>query len=383
MTGLYLHIPFCKKACSYCNFHFSTSRRQQQEMVDAIARELVLRRHEAEGGLLRTVYFGGGTPSLLTSAQLGQLFEVIHEHYTVQAEAEITLEANPDDLTPAMLRRLATTSVNRLSIGIQSFYDEDLAMMNRAHSAAEAGRCIDLARDAGFEQLTIDLIYGLPEGYRDHWRATLDRALAYELPHYSCYALTVEPRTALAHQVDKGRLTYLPDEADADFTYLRQQMQAHGYEHYEISSFARPGQYARHNTAYWSGSPYIGVGPAAHSFDGVAYRRWNVANNARYIRSILTENTVPHEGEALTPYDRYNEYMMTGLRTQWGVSRAQVAAIDPRLVPAFIRMSEESVQSGSLIRQGDGYALPDHALLFADGIAAELFVDEEEYGALA
>lgn len=373
MPGLYLHIPFCKQACHYCNFHFSTSLRQKAEMVRAIMLELEIRRNYLPEAPLSSVYFGGGTPSLLETAELAQIFEQIRNLYGILPDAEITLEANPDDLSPTKLAELRNyTPVNRLSIGIQSFQEADLRWMNRAHSAAEARTCLDDARQAGFQNLTIDLIYGAPSTSDADWAENVRIALEADIPHLSCYCLTVEPGTALAHFVQKGRSEPVDEEKAArQFEYLEYALHAAGYLHYEISNFALPGRLARHNTSYWQGESYLGIGPSAHSFDGVS-RQWNVANNARYIRAMADRNPL-FERELLTPAQRYNEYVMTGLRTMWGCDRAKLAAFGD----AYFRFFEEGIrphlEQGLVLISADNYFLSPSGRLLADRIASDLF----------
>jgi oxygen-independent coproporphyrinogen-3 oxidase len=385
MAGIYLHIPFCKQACHYCNFHFSTSLRAKGELVTALGTELRLRAPELAGQPVDSIYFGGGTPSLLSAAELAFLFRIIETHYRWAAAPEITLEANPDDVTPAALATWRDLPINRLSIGIQSFAEEDLQFMNRAHNAREARTCLDRAHRAGFTDLTADLIYGCPTTSDAQWAENLRLIGSYDLPHLSCYALTLESKTALAHFVQTGQAPAPDDDQAArQFDYLGQWAAAHNYEHYEISNFARPGRYSRHNTNYWRGVPYLGIGPAAHSYDGRGTRRWNVANNAVYIRGwqqleSATEAkraviaTSLYDAESLTPRDRYNEAVMTGLRTQWGVHLTDLAAIDPAFAEYFLREVAPLVQEKTVRREAERFFLPPQSRFLADGIAADLF----------
>jgi len=379
-AGLYLHIPFCKQACHYCNFHFSTSLRQKDAMVEAILRELELRHEYLGEAEISTVYFGGGTPSLLEISDLVQIFEKINALYrltphssSLTPDSEITLEANPDDLTPAKLRDLRQyTPVNRLSIGIQSFHDHDLHWMNRAHSAHHARQCLDDALAAGFHDLTIDLIYGSPTTTDEQWAENLRIALDYGIPHLSAYCLTVEPGTALGHHVAKGKQA-APDEERAarQFEHLMDTAQATGYEHYEISNFAQPGRYARHNSNYWHGVPYLGIGPSAHSFNGHS-RQWNIANNALYIKS-LSENSVPCEVEELSPAMRYNEYVMTAMRTMWGVDLGKIRDMGEAFEQHFAAAVLPFVAEQTVERAGDTYRTTRSGKLLADRIAMGLF----------
>ena len=371
--SLYLHIPFCKQACHYCNFHFSTTLRSKPAMVEAILRELDLQQNYLEGAPLHSIYFGGGTPSLLSLEDLDRIFKKIYALHPVLADAEITLEANPDDLNPNKLRDLkAYTPINRLSIGIQSFQEEDLRWMNRAHSAAEARTCLSDAAAAGFQDLTIDLIYGAPTTTDVVWAENLRLALDAGIPHFSAYCLTVEPGTALAHFIGKGQAEPVDEErATRQFEYLQDEAARRGYEHYEISNFALPGRYARHNSRYWSGESYLGVGPSAHSFNGQS-RQWNVANNARYLRALDT-GEIPLEREVLTAAQRYNEYVMTSLRTMWGCEKARIAAMGAPFDQYFEQEIQAFLQNGTVTASATHFRLSRAGKILADRIAAELF----------
>ncbi len=373
MAGLYLHIPFCKQACHYCNFHFSTNLRNKPALVQALLHELDLQRHYLGGATLQSIYLGGGTPSLLDQRELALLFEKIYALHSVAGDAEITLEANPDDLSAEKLADWrAYTPINRLSIGIQSFFEADLQWMNRAHNAAQSRQCLADAAAAGFDDLTVDLIYGAPVTTDEHWAENLRIALNAGIPHLSCYCLTVEEGTALAHFVRKGTAAPVDEEKAArQFEYLQDAAAANGYEHYEISNFARPGRYARHNSSYWKGESYLGVGPSAHSFDGGS-RQWNVANNARYMRA-LAAGELPFEREQLTPAQRYNEYVMTGLRTSWGCEQAKLAAFGAPYADYFAASVERFIENGTVERLEHGYRLSRSGKILADRIAAELF----------
>lgn len=382
LAGLYLHIPFCKQACHYCNFHFSTSLQRREEMVDALIRELAARRDYLPHDQLETVYFGGGTPSLLTDEELARLFTAIGRHFQIAPDAEITLEANPDDLSRDRLQALYNSPINRLSIGVQSFFAEDLLFMNRAHNAAEAHRCIEDALAVGFQNLTVDLIYGSPTTSDEHWAANVRTLLDYGIPHLSCYALTVEPKTALDAFIRKGKVPPPAEEQAArQFEYLIATLTAAGYEHYEISNFARPGYYARHNTNYWRGTPYLGLGPSAHSYDGQS-RQWNVANNAKYLRYLAEEpsdwdiKTLEgqlYEREVLGPADRYNEYVMTALRTQWGVDLELLSTAHQPFLEHFHMQVLPYLAGGHVTSTPTGYRLTPTGKLLADRIASDLF----------
>ncbi|MFN7117561.1 MAG: radical SAM family heme chaperone HemW [Saprospiraceae bacterium] len=382
MAGLYLHIPFCKQACHYCNFHFSTSLKQKPAMVQAILRELELRQAYLENKPLSSIYFGGGTPSLLDAAELDAIFNRIGALFSIAEGAEITLEANPDDLTADKLQSLRQTPVNRLSIGIQSFAEADLQFMNRAHNAREAKACIENALALGFENLTVDLIYGSPTTSDAQWIENIETVVHYGIPHVSCYALTVEERTALAHFVKTGKAPALDEEhAARQFEILTAMLADAGYEHYEISNFAKPGWHARHNSSYWFGEPYLGVGPAAHSFDGRQTRQWNIPNNALYIRALTEAEPLLElprqifEQEILTPTQRYNEYVMTSLRTMWGVQMPQLQTFGLEFEQHFLKTVQDFIAKGWVIQRADAFILTMEGKLLADFIAAELFKD--------
>lgn len=376
MAGIYLHIPFCKQACHYCNFHFSTSLRYKRPMVEAIAKELEQRRDYLEGKKVTSIYFGGGTPSLLDEAELDLLFDTIHQYYSLSDAPEITLEANPDDLHPERLSVLRASPVNRLSIGIQSFSEADLKFMNRAHNAKEASACIEQALKFGFDNLTVDLIYGAPTTSDEQWQANLKRVFDFQIPHLSCYNLTVEPNTALHHFVQKDKVPDVDEEQSArQLEQLLELSAAAGYEQYEISNFAKPGWYARHNSAYWQGQWYLGVGPSAHSFNGGS-RRWNSANNQKYLKG-MDENLIPYELEVLSPAQQFNEYIMTGLRTIWGCKAERLRAIDSRYAAQFAAAVLPYLERGIVVLKDEIYTLSQQGKFLADRIAMELFVEED------
>jgi oxygen-independent coproporphyrinogen-3 oxidase len=375
MAGIYLHIPFCKQACNYCNFHFSTSLRLKEDMMAALVQEAALQQYYLEGQTIETVYFGGGTPSLLSDAELMRLWKALEKHFPEQELREVTLEANPDNLTPQYVKALKNTPVNRLSIGIQSFQDKDLHYMNRAHTASEADYAVKLAQDSGWENISIDLIYGTPTMTDREWLTNIHTAIALGVPHISSYALTVEPQTALAHAITKGKSSE-PDNSQtaAQFEQLMRSLGEAGYEHYEISNFALPGKYAVHNTNYWRGKHYLGLGPSAHSFNTES-RQWNVANNPAYIKSILAEGKVPFEREELSFEDRFNEYLMTSLRTMWGADLKYMAQTFGADAAADLQQrSEEYLDKGWMVQEELHMRLTAAGKLFADRIAGELFL---------
>jgi oxygen-independent coproporphyrinogen-3 oxidase len=328
MSGIYIHIPFCKQACHYCDFHFSTSLKKKDEMVLALAKEIEMRSKSITHHpspiteTIETIYFGGGTPSILDIADLKFLIDAVYQNYKVIDNPEITVEANPDDLDPETILELAHSPVNRLSIGIQSFFEDDLKLMNRAHNVEEAKKCLEYASHY-FDNISIDLIYGIPQMSSEKWLQNIETALSFGVPHISSYALTVEPKTALHSFIQKGIISQPDDEvASVHFQILVDKLSENGFIHYELSNFGKENYFSKNNSSYWLGKKYLGIGPSAHSYDG-KNRGWNVSNNALYIKSIQ-ENKLPIEIETLTKTDRYNEYVMTGLRTIWGVSLDQI-----------------------------------------------------------
>ncbi|MEO1260805.1 MAG: radical SAM family heme chaperone HemW [Bacteroidota bacterium] len=370
MAGIYLHIPFCKQACHYCNFHFSTSLKYKEEMVSAMLRELDLQKNYLEGDEVETVYFGGGTPSLLDKQDLERFFDKIYSLFPVSQLPEITLEANPDDLSEEKIKALKSTPINRFSIGIQSFFEEDLTFMNRAHNAQEAEACIKNAQDAGFENLTVDLIYGSPTTPDLNWEKNIEKIIAFNIPHVSCYCLTVEPNTALDHFVKKGKAKPVDEEqAERQFNYLIKILNSENFDHYEISNFGKKGFYSKHNSNYWNGKKYVGIGPSAHSFNGKS-RQWNIANNAKYMRS-LKEKKLNYEIEILTPEQQYNEYIMTALRTMWGIDFNKIKEM--KFENHFIKNINSFLKKELIIKKENCFILNDKAKFLADGIAAELF----------
>ena len=372
MAGIYIHIPFCKQACHYCDFHFSTSLKYKDELLQSLIKEIQLQKNYFGKETIETIYFGGGTPSLLSEAEISHLINTITETHAVSSTAEITLEANPDDLTKEKLRALIHTPVNRFSIGLQSFFDDDLQWMNRVHRAAEAEASVKRAQDAGFENLTVDLIYGYPLLTDQKWKHNLDKVFELGMPHVSAYAMTVEPRTALASSIKTKKQGPMSDEQSAaQFVYLMDAMQQHGFEHYEISNFCKHGFYSRHNSNYWRGVKYLGIGPSAHSYNGET-RQWNIANNAKYIQGIATHK-IPAETEVLTETNRLNEYIMTSLRTSWGLDLDKLNAIAAASANQLLIPAEEFFDKEWIIKKGNIITLTQSGKLYADHIAAELF----------
>lgn len=374
MAGIYLHIPFCKQACHYCNFHFSTSLAHKDAMVQAIVKELSLQIDYLPEKKLGSIYFGGGTPSLLNRSDFEQIFKALDHQFEITADAEITLEANPDDLDAEKVQLLRDLPINRLSIGIQSFFDEDLQWMNRAHKASEARQAIELSQAAGFDNITIDLIYGSPTTSDAVWEKNLELFRAYQLKHLSSYALTVESGTALGKWVETKKIAPMDESRAArQFEILQERTKSWGMEQYEISNFAHPGNYARHNLNYWRGVAYLGIGPSAHSFNGQS-RQWNIANNAKYIKAIAA-NEVPTEKETLSSTDQFNEYIMVSLRTQWGISREKIKTFEAKYLAHFDEQIKGLINE-KIKRQDQQYILlPEHRF-FADGIASDLFYED-------
>ncbi|QMU27363.1 radical SAM family heme chaperone HemW [Adhaeribacter radiodurans] len=376
MTGIYIHVPFCKQACHYCDFHFSTSMRRKHEVVQAICQEIILQQNYLSSRELQTIYLGGGTPSLLTATELDKIFTTLHQHFTIAADAEITLEANPDDLTAAKINELKQSPVNRLSIGLQSFHDPHLRLMNRVHSANESLASVQLAQDSGFSNITVDLIYGIPAANHSIWAKDLEQVVALQVPHVSAYALTIEPKTALGNWTKKG--TFIPSEDEfvaTQFEMLLTHMQTHGYEQYEISNFAQPGWESRHNSNYWKGVPYLGLGPSAHSFNGSS-RQYNVANNSQYL-AALSQNKIPATVETLSLADQANEYLMTTLRTIWGCDLNKIKnTFGFDLQQLHGNYLSRIIQKGMAQLENNTLTLTNQGKLLADQITLDLFIAE-------
>jgi oxygen-independent coproporphyrinogen-3 oxidase len=377
MAGIYLHIPFCKQACHYCDFHFSTSLKYKDELVEALIKEIQLQKKYLSGETIDTIYFGGGTPSLLKESEISLLINTITGLHSVAADAEITLEANPDDLDRAKLQALRQTPINRFSIGIQSFFDEDLQWMNRVHRADEAESAVKRAQDMGFENITVDLIYGYPLLTDQKWKFNTDKVFELGIPHVSAYSMTVEPRTALASFIKQKKQTAMSDEQSAaQFTFLMDAMQTKGFEQYEISNFCKPGFYSRHNSNYWKGVKYLGIGPSAHSYNG-EMRQWNIANNTKYMQG-LGAGLIPAETEILSDIDKLNEYIMTSLRTSWGLDLDKLNSIASTSADHLQKVAIEFFEKGWLSQKNKIIYLTQTGKLYADHIASELFFSKED-----
>lgn len=372
MASIYLHIPFCKQACHYCDFHFSTSLKHKDALVEAICRELELRKDELKVNI-DNVYFGGGTPSLLTKSDLEQIFESIHANYNIAPHPEITLEANPDDITEEKLLAFKGVGINRLSLGIQSFFEADLKLMNRAHNGDEARQSITLVKQH-FDNYSIYLIYGMPDMSEERWMQNLNIALSYDVPHLSCYALTVEHNTALEKFIEKEIIAPLDDDqASAHFDLLYATMTNQGYEHYEFSNFGKPGYFSQNNLNYWMGKPYLGIGPSAHSYNGSDVRTWTIKNNIKYIKAI-NAGQLPITTETLTKTDQYNEYVMTRLRIQQGIDLDEVIQKFGQSYFEYLMLQiQPHLDEERLDLFQNHITVTPKAKFLSDGIAADLF----------
>ncbi len=372
MAGIYIHIPFCKQACHYCNFYFSTSLGNKDNFIKALLKEIELSKDYLAGEKIETIYLGGGTPSHLKIEDLRLITAKLLSVYDLNELREFTIETNPDDLKDAeLIKQIGTLGVNRFSIGIQSFFDEDLRYMNRAHNSDEALSSVKRVQDAGFENITIDLIYGTPTMNDDKWKQNLDTAFSLSVPHISSYALTVEAKTSLEKRIGKGESKAVDEVQSAgQLKMLMNEMRAHNFEQYEISNFACNGMYAVHNTNYWLSKKYLGLGPSAHSFDGNS-RRWNVANNVNYIKSI-NAGKILFEEEVLTEVQKVNEKIMTSLRTQWGLGIMNYEVG----IRNEILESMKGIDSSHYLLENDILKLTEEGKLFADSIAASLFIEE-------
>ena len=371
--AIYIHIPFCKQACHYCDFHFSTSLKKKDEMVLALAKEIKLRATEFKDEVVETIYFGGGTPSILQIADLRFLIDEVYRNYTVVENPEITVEANPDDLTEMRIIELSDNRINRLSIGIQSFFEDDLRLMNRAHNSEEAKKCLEIATKY-FDNISIDLIYGMPNMSHEKWLQNIEIALSFNVPHISSYALTVEPKTALHTFIQKGIIPQPDDEvAQEHFHLLVDKLEENGFIHYELSNFGKENYFSKNNSSYWLGKKYLGIGPSAHSYNGIS-RSWNVSNNSLYLKSIA-ENQLPSESETLSKTDRYNEYVMTGLRTIWGVSLKRIETEFGTSYLDYLNQQAAKYIEDHLLFVDDAILRTTKSGKFlSDGIASDLFM---------
>lgn len=383
MPGIYIHIPYCRKACYYCNFHFSVSQKNKLAFLSALKQEIALSKNffnkdkePFEPVYLDTIYFGGGTPSLLSIEEIMDILNEISRYYIYDKNTEITLEANPDDLSQTKADALYNSPVNRLSIGIQSFHNDDLEYMNRSHNKYQAERSIVNSKNAGFNNITVDLIYGTPGLTDKKWEENIKILLKHEIPHISAYALTVEPNTPLSVLIRKGKAaSVIDDNCIRQFEILQEQLQNNNYHHYEISNFGKEGYFSKHNVSYWTGEKYLGLGPSAHSFDSEK-RYWNISNTTKYIESIKN-GLIPQEAEILTNTQKINEYLMTSLRTMWGCDLKKITADFGKDVHnKTLNSSEKFIQKGWMINKNYHLILTNKGKLFADGIASELFLEQ-------
>ena len=373
MAGIYIHIPFCKQACFYCDFHFSTSMKKKEDMISALVKEIEIRKNELNNDVIETIYFGGGTPSVLNTSEIQQLIDAVYKNHTVVDAPEITLEANPDDLYEEKIIAFSKSPINRLSIGIQSFFEKDLKLMNRAHNSYEAKKCLSVATRY-FKNISVDLIYGIPDCTNEEWKQNIQTALSFGVPHISSYALTVEPKTALETLIAKGKIKNVDDEkAQEQFNILIDELDKADFIHYETSNFGKEGFFSKNNSSYWLGKSYLGIGPSAHSFNG-KQRSWNVRNNAKYIKSIQG-NKLPIEREILSISDRYNEYIMTGLRTIWGVSLEKIKNdFGLSYVEYLENQSKKHIEQELLYIENQVLKTTQKGKFLSDGISSDLFM---------
>jgi len=375
MRGVYIHIPFCKQACRYCDFFFSVSLHLMDEFVELLAEEIKMQGSEYSGDHLETLYLGGGTPSLLSPENLDKILEAVHQTFTFRNDAEVTMECNPDDLDPSFLQLLINRGFNRLSIGVQSFYEKDLKLMRRSHNAVQAEKCVKDAAEAGFENMNIDLIYGIPGQTIEEWEVNVQSSIALPISHLSAYHLTFEPGTVFDHWRKKGNLNPVHEEESIRFYHLlRGKLLSAGFDHYEISNFARQGKMSEHNLLYWSGFPYLGVGPSAHSFDG-SNRRWNISSIKKYMDGIAYGNSICDK-EILSSEEQYHDYLITSLRTKWGADPDHMEHhFGEKFRKHFEMKSGQFLEEGTMwITEGKIAIHPDHWLI-TDHIQRELFMD--------
>lgn len=376
MAGIYIHIPFCKQACHYCDFHFSTSLKNKEAFLISLKKEIELQKSYLGTSEISTIYFGGGTPSLLSEIELMHIFDTLNSHFEIAPDAEITLEANPDDLNRKKIKELKHTPINRLSIGIQSFFDEDLVLMNRAHTSKEALSVVQKSQDAGFENITIDLIYGIQTLTNEKWNYNLQTAFDLQVKHISSYCLTVEAKTALANFIKTGKVKNVDEQQSIEqFEIMVEKMKENDFIHYEISNFCKKDYHSQHNSNYWLKENYLGLGPSAHSYNGIS-RQWNISNNALYIQS-LEKNKLNFEEEILTLTQKYNEYILTSLRTIWGTDLHYIeTTFGTDYLTYCLKESEKYIAEGKLLNQENKLFLTEKGKLLADKIASDLFYIE-------
>lgn len=374
MAGIYIHIPFCKQKCHYCNFFSVASLKNKDQFIEALIKEIGLQKDYLKGEEVNTIYFGGGTPSVLSIDELKKIYDELLKYHKVSGDVEITLEANPDDLTKSKIKEISKSFINRFSIGVQSFFDDDLKYLNRVHSSSEAIFSIKSAQDAGFYNMTIDLIYGIPGLTMEKWQQNLDSFFDIDIPHLSAYSLTVEPKTALDLLIKKKKLPNVDEKKSIQhFEELIKQTEARDFIHYEISNFSKEGYYSKHNSLYWLGGNYLGLGPSAHSFNRVS-RQWNVSSIRKYIElDIIDSNFM--EKEVLSKDQQFNEYIMTSLRTSWGCDEEHIKNV---LGEQYFNHLQKSIKKyvidGSLIKEKNIIKLSHKGKFYADGIASDLFI---------
>lgn len=373
MAGIYFHFPFCRQACHYCNFHFSTQLKYQKKMLQAFHKEVELRAEELTNEL-ESIYFGGGSPSLISPQSIDHLINLVMKKFKLDKNVEITIEVNPDDVSYEYLLALSSIGINRLSIGVQSFSDAELKLMNRIHNADQAIRTIDWTEKL-FDNFSIDLIYGMPLSDLSSWKKNLNQALSYNIPHLSIYALTVEPKTFLAYQVNNKEVRLLDeDQVKSQYDWMVCRMEEANYENYEFSNFSKMGYNSVNNSNYWKGKAYMGIGPAAHSFDGQRKRSWNISNNVKYLNSIQ-KGILPSEFENLSTHETFNEYLMTGLRTSWGVSLQMINQTFGKRYSDYLEKQVEShLIDKRLYWDGDALKVSKNSRFLTDGIASDLFL---------
>ena len=374
MAGIYIHIPFCKQACHYCDFHFSTNLSLHLPIMESISHEMVLRKTELGGEQIDTIYLGGGTPSIIPVSLLQQLFDTLHKHYSINPEAEVTLECNPDDLTLNFIRQLKNTPINRLSIGIQTFNDQLLQFLNRAHTGKEATESVLLAQDSGLDNLSLDLIYGIHGSDKSIFESDLSTLISLDPTHISAYCLTIETGTAFGKWLETGKIEAVDEQTTIEqYTFLKQTLHTHQFEQYEISNFAKAGFESKHNSSYWKGIPYLGFGPSAHSYN-IHSRGYNIAHNPKYIKA-LENGDLPVEWEELSLKDKINDHILTRLRTKWGIALSQLTDLGYNLRQEKNAFLKQKIADGWLILHEEKLLLSDQGQLFADEIAMELMID--------
>jgi len=374
MAGIYIHIPFCSQACHYCDFHFSTSLKNKQRIINAINKELIMQKHYLKSQLIQTIYFGGGTPSIIDSRSLALIIETIQNNYKLTQNAEITIEANPEDVGQEKVLSWSKAGFNRVSLGVQSFRNQDLKYMNRIHNSEQAIQAISLLQSSEINNFNVDLIYGYPELDNIAWKKNLDKVIAFDIPHISCYCITIEPKTPLYYFIKKGKYAKLNSEqGNSQFLIAREKLMSSGYEHYEISNFSKPGRASLHNNNYWNKTHYLGVGPSAHSFNGIS-RQWNINNNSLYCEKI-EHNDCYYEIETLTTRDKINEYIMTQIRTSIGMDEKYFKQNMDDISFNNFKIELSKLEAQKLLKiNGSSIMLTESGMLISDSISENLFL---------